>query len=336
MERQAAIRAVRGLESIIDAAAGMLAERSLQSTLREMARALRPIVPYTSLAVYEVDLARRHLQPVFAEGRWVEQTMGETPALDSSITGRAVLTGEVVSLEPDHPLLSQHHMPGTPADEREAMLVAPLMAGGRPIGTLNLWREGDDTVCFTTEEAELARRFATLAAIAYANAGQRERLRRLALTDELTGLANRRHFLAALGTELARGRREGSSVALVLLDVDDFKAINDVHGHAAGDETLRAFAVALAEEVRGGDVACRTGGEEFAVILPGTGAEEAARCAQRLLDAVRGTPAPAGVCITASAGVAVAGEGDTVESLFRAADERLLRAKAQGKDRVNA
>jgi diguanylate cyclase (GGDEF)-like protein len=336
MDQKAAIRSVRGLESIIDAFAGVLAEKSLQSTLREMARALKPIVGYTSLAIYEVDWEARRLEPVFAEGLWVEQTLGESPALDDSITGTAVLSREVVNLEPDHPLLHRHHMPGTPVDEREAMLVAPLMADGRPIGTLNLWREGDDTVCFTPEDAELARRFATLAAIAYANAGQRERLRRQALTDELTGLANRRHFLAALGTELARARREGSSVALVLLDLDDFKAINDTHGHACGDETLRAFSVALGEEVRAGDIACRTGGEEFAVILPNTGPGEAAGCAERLLAAVRRTPAPAGIRITASAGVAVANDGDTVESIFRAADERLLTAKAHGKDRVTA
>src|SRR4051794_8412435 len=133
MEHRAATRAVRGLESIIDAAAGMLAEQSLQSTLREMARALQPIVSYTSLAVYEVDWAARHLQPVFAEGLWVEQTLAERPALDASITGRAVLGREVVGLEPGHPLLTQHHMPGTPYDDREAMLVAPLLAAGRAI-----------------------------------------------------------------------------------------------------------------------------------------------------------------------------------------------------------
>src|SRR3954469_3062361 len=249
MDPVSATRVARGLEAIIDAAAGVLAEQSLDATLRQMSRALAGIVPFTSLAVYELHSQRRELVPVFAVGRYVAETLADRPALDNSITGRAVLARELVHLEPGHPWLGMYQIPGTPADEQEALVVAPLMAADRVLGSLNVWRE-EQSPTFASEEADLIRRFATLAAMAYANAGQRERLEAQARTDDLTGLFNRRHFHERLGAELARAGREHGHVGLVLLDVDDFKRVNDGHGHAAGDEVLREFARVLRGVVR--------------------------------------------------------------------------------------
>lgn len=324
-----ATRVARGLEEIIDAAAGVLAAQSLQATLKEMAAALRPIVPFTSLAVYEAELEERRLNPVFAVGRHVEQTLAFHPPLDASITGKAFMRGRLVHLEPGHPWLNSYQLPGTPDDEEEAMIVAPLVAAGAPIGTLNVWREGPSP-SFAREEGQLIRRFATLAAMAYDNARRAEQLSQLALTDDLTGLPNRRHFQEHLSAELARVGREGVPVSLLLLDVDDFKAVNDSLGHPAGDSVLVQLAGVLRDGVRVADVACRTGGEEFAVVLPGTDEREAARCAQRLLERVRNAGD-----LRISAGVATApADGRTVESLFQVADDRLLAAKAAGKDRL--
>ena len=335
MDPVSATRVARGLEAIIDAAAGVLAEQSLDATLREMTRALHGIVPFTSLAVYELHAERRELVPVFAVGRYVAETLADRPNLDNSITGRAVQARELIHLEPDHPWIGRYQIPGTPADEQEALVVAPLMAADRVLGSLNVWRE-DESPTFATDEAQLIRRFATLAAIAYANAGQRERLEAQARTDELTGLFNRRHFNERLGAELARAAREHGNVGLVLLDIDDFKQINDRHGHQAGDDVLRTFARVVRDAVRAGDVPCRTGGEEFAVVLPGAHAAEAARCAERLLTAVRAeVRGPDGAGVTASAGVAVApADAPSLAGLFRAADGRLLEAKTCGKDRA--
>jgi len=322
-------RVARGLEDIIDAAAGVLAAQSLQATLKEMAAALHPIVPFTSLAVYEADLEERRLNPVFAVGRHVDQTLAFYPPLDASITGKAFMRGRLVHLEPGHPWLGSYQLPGTPDDEEEAMIVAPLVAAGAPIGTLNVWREGLKP-SFEREEAQLIRRFATLAAMAYDNARRAEQLSQLALTDDLTGLPNRRHFQEHLSAELARVGREGAPVSLLLLDVDDFKSVNDTLGHPAGDLVLMELAGVLRDGVRIADVACRTGGEEFAVILPGTDEREAARCAKRLLDRVRSAGD-----IRISAGVATSpSDGRTVEALFQVADDRLLAAKAAGKDRL--
>lgn len=325
---------VHGLEAIIDAMAGVLAEQSLAATLQAMSRALAPIVPFTSLAVFELSGDRETLIPVFAEGLWVEETLADRPAVNDSISGRAVLTGEVFNLAPDHPLITQHQIPGTPEDGGEAFLVAPLMAGERAIGTLNVWREHRDAR-FSDAEADLVRRFATLAAIAYDNAAQREQLRTQALTDDLTGLYNRRHFFERLNAELGRHAREGTPVALVLLDVDDFKGINDRYGHPAGDETLRRFSRAIEAESRTADVVCRTGGEEFTVLLPDAEPAAAAAYADRLLEAVRALVGPCGIRLTASIGIATAPhDGATADGLSRAVDERLLRAKQSGKDRV--
>jgi diguanylate cyclase (GGDEF)-like protein len=340
MQTVSATRVVRGLESIIDAVAGVLAEQSLDATLQSMARALKGIVPYTSLAIYEVDTEHNRLLPVLAEGLWVEETMADAPAIDNSITGKVVRARQLVHLEPGHPWFGRYVIDGTPQD-LEAIVFCPLIVADRVIGTLNVWREDsapgmEGTVpSFTPEEAQLIKRFASLAALAYDNARRRELLSEQARTDELTGLFNRRHFHERLAAELARAQRDETAVGLVLLDVDDFKRVNDVHGHPVGDQVLVAFAGVLSDHVRAGDVVCRSGGEEFAVILPNADDAEAARAAERLVRAVRGAQWGVAGPITASAGVAVApGDALTVATLFKAADECLLAAKAQGKDRA--
>ncbi|HEV7751910.1 MAG TPA: sensor domain-containing diguanylate cyclase [Baekduia sp.] len=334
MQQGDATRFTRGLESIIDAAASILAEGSLESTFDEMARALDAIVPFTSLAVYSAEEHAEVLLPVFAVGRYVRETLAAQPPIDASIAGRVVRTRMLVHLEPSSPRGGIYAVPGTPQDEPEALVCTPLIAGARVIGTLNVWREGL-VATFAAEEVQLIQRFATLAALAFDNARQRERLSAQARTDELTGLFNRRHFHERLGAELSRARRAGEPVALLLLDVDDFKAVNDGHGHPVGDAVLCGFADVLRREVRGADVVCRTGGEEFAVILPATAQDEAVTIAHRLVACVRAAGLGPEGGLTTSVGLAFApGEGDTVATLFRAADDRLLAAKTQGKDRA--
>ena len=160
----------------------------------------------------------------------------------------------------------------------------------------------------------------------------------LAACDGLTGLANRRSFDKTLDVEAQRSGRAGTPVALLMVDVDGFKAFNDTYGHGGGDDCLRRVAGAIAGTVRrAGDVAARYGGEEFAVILPNTGFEGAAAIAERIRAAVAALgiehcAAPVGRSVTVSVGGAVA-SGCSGADLLAAADAALYAAKRAGRDR---
>jgi diguanylate cyclase (GGDEF)-like protein len=230
--------------------------------------------------------------------------------------------------------MRRHVMPGTPQSDSEAILFAPLFVGERVVGTLNVWRE-EESPSFLPEETLLVRRFASLAAMAYANSAQREQLRIQALTDALTGLFNRRHFEQCLSTVLREERDRSASTSVVYFDIDAFKSINDTFGHAAGDQVLREFAEVLRTQIRIGDVPCRTGGEEFCLVLPHTSAEEARRVADRVVEAVRAARLGPRRDLTVSAGVATSPDSrDDRERLIHLADGYLMRAKREGRDRV--
>ncbi|MFN4070709.1 MAG: GGDEF domain-containing protein [Thermus caldifontis] len=156
--------------------------------------------------------------------------------------------------------------------------------------------------------------------------GQMRFWREQALTDPLTGLPNRRALEMALEREAARVERGGKPFSLVLLDLDDFKKVNDAQGHQEGDRLLKEVAQYLIAHVRQGDLVGRWGGEEFALLLPWTEGEEAVRVAERLRAGL------SGVGITGSFGVAVY-RGD-LQDLFQRADRALYRAKEEGKNRV--
>ena len=163
-------------------------------------------------------------------------------------------------------------------------------------------------------------------------------LDRLARTDALTGLANRRHLQEFLAQELGRARRRWRPMALAILDVDHFKSVNDLHGHAVGDEVLVELGLRLVRAVRTVDVVARWGGEEFCLCLLETEGETAREVAQRLLTAINGSPFPTSkgpVRVTASIGLAdLLPEHDTVDRLEHRADAALYAAKLKGRNRV--
>ncbi|MGH3544718.1 MAG: GGDEF domain-containing protein, partial [Mycobacteriales bacterium] len=167
-------------------------------------------------------------------------------------------------------------------------------------------------------------------------AGERRAMERLAHTDSLTGLANRRHFDAALTRLLVQAELTKEDVSLILLDLDFFKRINDSYSHVVGDQILAAVAAELARHCRASDLAARVGGEEFAVLLPGISLDVAAVMAERLrgwvaeLDVSR---YGAGLTVTVSAGVASASGGDS-NALITATDRALYQAKTRGRNQV--
>ena len=174
--------------------------------------------------------------------------------------------------------------------------------------------------------------FAKLISLSIENAEARTELERRASSDPLTGLANHRVFHERLSAEVARARRHGRSLSLVLLDLDHFKRINDAHGHQVGDTVLVEFAARLLASAREGDFAGRLGGEEFGVLLPETDAIDALVMTDRLLSAVRGRPFAAAGTMTVSAGICDLTRAAGVEELARLADGALYWAKAHGRD----
>jgi diguanylate cyclase (GGDEF)-like protein/PAS domain S-box-containing protein len=165
-----------------------------------------------------------------------------------------------------------------------------------------------------------------------------ERLRELAMQDELTGLYNRRHFVELAEAELARGRRNGTPLSLAMLDIDHFKAVNDVFGHPVGDLALKELARCMRETLRTSDVPARIGGEEFVVLLTGTSLEGAIAVTERLRERVGRSEVPAGrdrvARFTVSGGVAELAPGERLDSLLARADEALYRAKTEGRNRT--
>jgi diguanylate cyclase (GGDEF)-like protein/PAS domain S-box-containing protein len=175
---------------------------------------------------------------------------------------------------------------------------------------------------------------------ALANLRLRDAMREMALRDGLTGLYNRRYLEDALNREIHRAERSGQPLAVIMIDIDNFKQFNDRHGHDAGDFVLSALARAIARNIRPSDLACRYGGEEFAVVLPETSVDMACQRAEEMRLAIRNTnlthlgqtlAAP-----SASFGVAIyPGDGSTAPELLKASDRALYRAKHEGRDRIS-
>ena len=177
---------------------------------------------------------------------------------------------------------------------------------------------------------------AVLGVVAVRKVRQARRLHNLASTDELTGLANRRALTAAAETALAQSRRDGSPLAMLMVDVDHFKQINDTHGHAFGDEVLRHLARVLAAGLREQDRLGRLGGEEFLAVLPAASLADARRVAERMRAAVAAAPMPGPdgpVAVTVSIGVA-GGEETSAAALIARADAALYQAKHAGRNTV--
>lgn len=175
--------------------------------------------------------------------------------------------------------------------------------------------------------------YANFAAVALANASLIHRLEREAETDFMTGFFNKRVLRYMLVQELEKLTRYDTPLAVIFLDIDDFKSYNDTFGHLAGDVVLQKTAEIIKKSIRLVDIAGRYGGEEFAIILPGTKGEGAIAVAERIRKSIELYPFPHRQ-VTVSIGVAAAQKNDTADSLFTRADRACYQAKSQGKNRV--
>jgi diguanylate cyclase (GGDEF)-like protein len=212
-------------------------------------------------------------------------------------------------------------------------LAIPVSCEGEPIGYLSAYsRRGLET--FGESGTEQLEELALRAGPAIDNARRFREARQLADLDALTGLHNRRYFHETLAREVARAQRYSRSLALVVFDLDDFKAVNDRIGHLAGDAVLAEAADRVRDVVRTADVACRVGGDEFAVILPESSLADADQLYRRLEHAVSVRPVGQAGRLHLSAGVTALRPEDDAVSLFERADEALYQAKAAGKGTV--
>ena len=190
--------------------------------------------------------------------------------------------------------------------------------------------EGD----FGDESVDELEQLVQRAKPAIENAQRFREARQLADLDALTGLHNRRYFHETLAREVARAHRYNRSLALIVFDLDDFKAINDRIGHLAGDSVLADAAARVRDVVRSADIACRVGGDEFAVILPEATVDDADQLYRRIQHTVSTNPSGAAGRLLFSAGVAELKPDDDAVSFFQRADEALYRAKESGKGQI--
>jgi diguanylate cyclase (GGDEF)-like protein len=216
-----------------------------------------------------------------------------------------------------------------------AGLAVPLPGETQTLGYLTVFTrsKGHD---FSDDDVRQLESLALRAGPAIENARRFREARQLADLDALTGLHNRRYFHEILAREAARAHRYERKLALIVFDLDDFKDINDRIGHLAGDAALAEAAERVRDVVRTADIACRVGGDEFAVILPESSLEDADQLYRRILAAVSSRPLGQAGKVYLSAGVAELRPEDDPVSLFQRADDALYRAKEAGKGRVVA
>jgi len=250
------------------------------------------------------------------------------PVGERGITSRAVRTGRLVYV----PDVRQDPSYVQGVESGRSEVAVPLVAGGRVVGVLDV--ESEELNAFSVEDLETLKLFSTQVALALERARLFEDVRRQAMTDALSGLMNQRSFKQKVERELDRSRRTRRPFVLALIDVDDFKSINDAHGHGAGDQVISAIGEALRGRMRSIDAAARVGGDEFAVILPETDLQSGLR----VVDDVRAEllqHRPAGIAVGLSVGVAEWHAGlSTQAGVMHAADQALYRAKSLGKGRA--
>jgi diguanylate cyclase (GGDEF)-like protein len=208
--------------------------------------------------------------------------------------------------------------------DRKALLMLPLISRGETIGMMEVVDELDRE--FDAADVDFCQALCNVVAPAVQNAMLYREMKELAARDKLTGLYNRRLFEEQFDAAVARSQRNGEQLSLLVVDLDGLKRINDLGGHPAGDEALRALAESLCESSRAGDVPCRLGGDEFAVILPGANPDDAIKVAERAQDAlIEKGP------YSFSGGVARAATNlGSSYDLYRSADIAAYRAKAAG------
>jgi diguanylate cyclase (GGDEF)-like protein len=344
-DAQAAVQAERhrtALEQLLRVSSRLTETLSIDAILREVCEGIRAALGFHNVSVELIDEAGERAVPTAVVG-WTLEEVAASQSGDVSVLRRL--------LHPEFEVEGCYLLPGREACARLGIerpayrsarngrgplgwdhhwLLIPLADRyGRLIGVI--WAdEPQDRLLPSTERLQALRMFANQATTAVASVAAYEEMQFLADHDPLTRIGNRRAFTRRLAEEVHRAGRYGQRFALVVLDVDGFKALNDRHGHLAGDVALEAIGQVLRDTLRGSDAAFRLGGDEFALILEEAGEAQATLVVDRIGAGIASVEAGEGHMLRASFGVALGDGPSDPETLLQAADTAMYEAKRAG------
>ena len=333
---EAAGRRAREAETLRLAVGEVTSALEFDRVLSKILKYLRNVVPYDSAVVF------------LTEGDQVRAVAGRGLPPRSQVLNHTFPANNPLLLEIRRSRFQPVILQDAQADPRfekwgkathtHGWMGLPLRANGELIGYLTVDSKMVGT--YAPQDAALVQAFADEVAIAISNARLFRQVQHLAITDPLTNLHNRRYFFEAARLELDRARRYGRPLALIMLDIDHFKLVNDTYGHQAGDRVLATVAARCLEKLRGIDLSARYGGEEFVFLLPETDTQRTRQVAGRLRSVLMNQPIDAGeqqITISVSLGLAEIGEGCfDLQGLIRRADQALYVTKETGRGRITA
>ncbi len=336
-------RAESVLRGIIARQSRMLEEVSATSRMMELLQVCHSLAEMAAVICGALPKLLTGVDGAFYVARGPENALELQSRWGELAPAQSFAPEDCWALRRGHPHLYEPARPGIACSHAgssgRACLCVPLVADGNAFGVLHLSAADGEPIPAGVQR--LATTLTEQLALAVGNLKLQESLRTGAERDPLTELYNRRHLEISLQRELARAQRHGYAVSAVMLDVDHFKDFNDTNGHEAGDAVLREVAQVLKRHTRAEDIACRWGGEEFLLVLPGCAVDDAYAKAEAIREAIaqlrvfcRGNALPR---VTASLGIACHPvDGERMEDLINAADAALYHAKAAGRDRVVA
>jgi diguanylate cyclase (GGDEF)-like protein len=326
--------------------------RNVAETLREAGLTLSSKLDFKQISALILDLLKRVIPYDIGAFLTVEGTELKMAAIKRPADVRNLI-GETypvagsrlcnMAVQRKRPLISTIAgpedilLPLRPDQDIQSFLGVPVVFQDHATGLIALYNSG--ARAFTEEDAQVAELFASQVAIALDNSRRVEHMEKQAVTDQLTGLYNRRAFALMAEKEVGRARRYQRPLALILFDIDHFKGVNDTYGHLVGDHVLRVLTELVTRTTRATDIVCRYGGEEFIVLMPEAGREEAMARAERLREEISRmtvVTAEGTLSLTVSLGVAGLGPngGEDLNSLINRADRAMYQAKAAGRDTV--
>lgn len=284
----------------------------------------------TSGCLYIINNSRNHVEVVSS---WGEASRDDFSQPESCC---ALRSGQPRWRRPE---VSEIHCAHFTSDPPAQYHCRPIVAYGNTIGLLYVQCPTEEIVHEVEGRMDAVRQLIQITALAIANLNLRTKLENQSVRDSLTGLFNRHFMQISLEREMARARRRKQIMAVLMLDADHFKRFNDTHGHAAGDAVLKAFAEIFQSNIRGEDIACRYGGEEFTIIMPDATVKGACDRADSILSAIANLKISVGHQTfdghSISIGVAFfPGDGDTADQLLQNADAALYEAKHNGRNQV--